>query len=65
MITIAKDMPRPSVQANRLGLAETHSGGWRSVIARAMMPIGLYRRPAVSRMRNSTKNRVEATWSGT
>ena len=39
--------PRPSVHANRLGFAETHSGGWRSVIARATTPIGLYRRPTV------------------
>jgi hypothetical protein len=64
MIIIENAMPRPSVQANRFGLAETHSGGEPSVRARAMMPIGLYWIPAVTRMRNSTKNRVETTCSG-
>ena len=64
MIIIENDRPRPSVQANRLGLADTQSGGWLRVITRASTPIGLYRSPIVTRMRNSTKNSVEAIWSG-
>ena len=38
---IANAMPRPSDQAKRLGLAETHSGGRPNVIARATSPNGL------------------------
>ena len=48
MIVIANDSARPSVQAKRLGFAETQSGGWRGVRTRATTPIGLYRSPTVS-----------------
>ena len=65
MTIIENDRPRPIVHANRFGLAETQSGGWPRVIRRASMPIGLARRPTVTRIRNSTKNSVEAIWSGT
>ena len=41
MIIIEKAIPRPSVHANRLGFAETQFGAWRSVMARAITPIGL------------------------
>jgi hypothetical protein len=55
----------PSVQANRFGLAETHCGGRRRVIARATTPVGLYRNPAATRTRNSRKNREATNWSST
>ena len=64
MTIIENAIPRPSVQAKRLGFAETQSGAWRSVMARAITPIGLYRRPKVSRARNSTKKSVETACSG-
>ena len=41
MIAIAEAMPSPSVHANRLGFAETHSGGRFKVSARARAPTGL------------------------
>jgi hypothetical protein len=64
MIIIEPDRARPIVQANRLGLAETQSGGRPRVIARATTPAGLYRSPVVTRMRNSTKKNVATTCSG-
>src|SRR5262249_48258192 len=41
MTVIANAIPRPRVQANRLGLADTHSGDRPRVIACASNPIGL------------------------
>ena len=64
MIIIENAIPRPSVQAKRLGFAETQSGAWRSVMRRAITPTGLLRRPIVCRARNSTKKSVETTCSG-
>ncbi len=61
MTVIASAITRPSVHANRLGLADTHSGARPSVIARARTPTGLYRSPSVTRIRNSAKNRLAAT----
>ncbi len=65
MTVIASDMARPIVHANRLGFAETHSGGRPIVIARATTPTGLYRRPTVTRTRNSTEKNAVTTCSGT
>ena len=39
-------MPSPSVQANRLGLAETHCGACRRVIHPATSPVGLRSSPS-------------------
>ena len=64
MIIIASDMTRPSVQANRFGLADTHNGVCRRVIQCAIIPIGLYLIPAVTRIRNSKKNSVVTIWIG-
>ena len=45
MIVIASAITRPSVQANRLGLADTHSGERPNVITRATTPIGAVAQP--------------------
>jgi hypothetical protein len=61
---IARAIVSPSVQAKRFGLAETHSAGWPSVIARAIRPTGLWGSPITTRARNSTKNKVATICSG-
>ena len=65
IIVIASDSERPSVQAKRLGFADTQSGGCRCVRKRATTPVGLYLSPTVTRIRNSTKKKVATAWSGT
>ena len=65
MTIIENDSTRPSDQAKRFGLAETQSGGWRLMSARATKPMGLYLSPTVTRIRNSKKKKVVTTWMGT
>ena len=64
MTIIENAIPMPSVQAKRLGFAETQSGVRRNVMTRATTPIGLFRMPNVSRATKSTKNSVETSCSG-
>ena len=64
MTVIAAAIAKPSVQANRLGLADTQSGGWLRVIARETTRIGLYWKPIVTRIRNSTKKKLVTIFSG-
>jgi hypothetical protein len=64
MTIIENDMPSPSVQANRLGLADTHSCGRLIVSHRETSPTGLACRPIVTRIRNSMKKKVVTACSG-
>ena len=64
MITMANDKTTPIDQANRFGLAETHSGSWRLTRTWAKRPRGLYWSPAVTRIPNSMKKKIVMSWSG-
>ena len=58
MMVMVRAMASPSVQANRLGLADTHCGGCRCVSQWATKPVGLRSSPAATRSRKSTKKKV-------
>src|SRR5688500_2342033 len=61
---IANDRTMLIVHAIRLGLADTHCGGWPLVSRRDAMPTGLRWMPAVMRTRNSPKKKAVTLWMG-
>ena len=65
MTVIAPAMPRPIDHANRFGFADTHCGDRGGATGGAStIPVGLYWNPANTRIRNSTKKKVDTTLIG-